>query len=157
MENIKEKAILNHLTLGEAAVDGLLAGVIAGLAMAITLLVASLVYGRSLMEAQSLISVGVTAEPTLGLLSHLAVSGVYGIVFGLMDYLILGKWLKQVSLGSSALLGLIYGVILWFIAVFFLLPGSISPMQSLPMSLLLIAHLVYGLVLGLLEGRQRKR
>jgi hypothetical protein len=156
MEKTHEKISLDRSSLGEAAVDGLFAGMMAGVVMAFTLLAAGWIDGQEGMDAYFFIPVGATSEPTLGVFSHMAVSGVYGVAFGLVNYLLLVKWLKHTSPGSSALLGLIYGVVLWSIAALVLLPGSASPMQDLPAAILMTAHLVYGLVLGIMVARRRK-
>jgi hypothetical protein len=156
MEKIQEKISLKQSSLGEAAADGLFAGVIAGLVMAVFLLVAGWILGRGLTDTLLINPVGATSEPSLGFLSHLAVSGVYGVVFGLAEYVLLGKWLKDTPPGSSALLGLTYGVLLWALAAIVLLPGSASPMQILPPLILLIAHMIFGLVLSVLVSRRRK-
>lgn len=156
MEKTENKVSLNLSSPGEAAVDGLFAGVIAGMVMAFFLLIVRLFAGQGLIDAFSVISVGLTPEPSFGVLSHLAISGVYGIAYGLLDQFLLGKWLKHFPPASSILLGLIYGVVLWSIAVLILLPGTASPMRYLPTTILLASHLIYGLVVGFLAGRRAK-
>ena len=50
MEKTENEVSLYQSSLGEAAVDGLFGGVIAGLAMAVILLVAGLLEGRGLLR-----------------------------------------------------------------------------------------------------------
>ncbi|MBX7250753.1 MAG: DUF1440 domain-containing protein [Candidatus Promineofilum sp.] len=139
-------------TIGDVAVDGLLAGMAAGLAMVGVLLAAGLLNGISVTETLGRFDPGSDASPVVGALLHLAVAGLYGVVFAVISRLAGPRF------GGSRygwLLGAAYGLLVWVVAQFVLLPrlgitlADISPAQFIP------AHLIYGIVLGYLLGRHQ--
>ena len=76
---------------GDAAVDGLLNGVIAGVAMAIYMLLMLLINNVPLGEIFSYFR-STTSSPVAGTLVHLAVSAIYGVVFGLAFAYLTKRW-----------------------------------------------------------------
>ena len=131
-------------TLGENAVDGLLTGIAAGLAMAVYLACAALILnegidimlGRFAPEPESMLLTGI--------LLHFATSGIYGMVFG-----VLNRWVERILNNQITwLFGLVYGFLLWFLAQFVYLPGTGSRLLEIPVIHFLIAHLVFVVVLG---------
>ncbi len=133
---------------GDAAVDGLLAGLGAGLAMAVYLIVAGVLGGESPGLVLSRFAVGEIVSPLVGAISHLATSAIYGAVFGILVHVLprrLPGWLS----------GLLYGVMLFMIAQFLILPGTDSPLREFSGAHFAVAHLVFGLGLGLLTHRKR--
>ena len=143
-------------TLGEAAVDGLLAGVGAGVVMAAYLALANLSLGRGPAEWASRLDPSASASPAVGVLAHLAVAGVYGAAFG-------GAWrLTPWRPGSLGLLcGLAYGLGLWAVALTAISStrawtGGPGPFAGLPAGHILGAHGVYGLALAALFQRARR-
>ena len=85
-------------------------------------------------------------NPVTGALSHLAVSSIYGALFGVLS-LPLGK---RVPLWLA---GVAYGLVLYVIARVAILPGTGSPLLEIPSLIFAAAHLFYGGVLGWLQGR----
>lgn len=138
-------------TFGDAAVDGLLAGGAAGLLMAVYLWLAGLALGYSAGTLFSRFDPGQTPSPVTGGLIHLAVSGVYGVLYGLGRRLT-AVWpgLRQVP---GWLLGAAYGLVLLALAWTVVLPGTGSTVRELPLIHLAVAHLLYGLALGALARR----
>jgi hypothetical protein len=139
-------------TVGDAAVDGLFGGVVAGIGMAGYLVIAGLaaregpglVLGRFAPDAE--------AAALTGGLMHLAVAGVYGMLFGL------GWWLLKRWRGVPAwLAGLAYGMALLLVAETLILPGAGSSLAQIPWVHFVLAHAVYGLILGFLVGRNANR
>lgn len=133
---------------GDAAVAGLLRGLVAGLAMAAFLVAAGLPRGQG--PASTLATFTVSGQPVAdnaltGLLGHLAVSGVYGLIWGLIWRLVS----RRVSI-PAWLGGLVYGLLLWGIAQPLMHSVGSSLAQIAPWALL-GSHLIYGLVLGLLS------
>jgi hypothetical protein len=132
---------------GDAAVDGLFHGATAGLPVAIFLVVISLslnlepgaVLARFVPEAKNSILVAA--------LIHLAISGIYGIVFAVL-WLPLSR--RFTSRRAALLAGLCYGLIFPTALLFIFAPGS-----EIPAVYWIVAHLIYGLVLGFLVGRSR--
>ena len=143
-------------SIGDAAVDGLLNGVIAGVAMAIYMLLMLLINNVPLGEIFSYFR-SITSSPVAGTLVHLAVSGIYGVVFGLAFAYLTRRWGGPSLTWLALIAGLVYGAILWFIASTMVLSiGSTSPLD-LPGVHLIIAHLFYGLLLGILSLRSNAR
>jgi hypothetical protein len=133
---------------GDAAVAGLLHGLAAGLAMAAFLVIAGLLRGQGLAETLAAFTLSGQPEASnavTGLLGHLAVAGVYGLIWGLAWRVIGRRTAVPAWLG-----GLVYGLLLWGVAQ--LLVRSIgASLASIAPWALLAGHLVYGVVLGFLS------
>jgi hypothetical protein len=133
---------LHNLSSGDRAVSGLLRGSIAGLVMAVVLIPVGLAAGDTWLQALNRFNPFGQESPLQGLLLHIGISAVYGIVFGLLQPIFprrLPSWLA----------GLWYGLLLFCLAEFLILPTTGSGMADLPALALLVAHGLYGLVLGL--------
>ena len=146
-----------ELTMGEAAVEGLLAGSMAGAAMLAYLIVIGLAAGDGSAVAHHVVEVvgrfdpGASGSPLIGLLAHLAVAGVYGALFG-------GGWRlapfrRRFDRRLSPVCGLAYGLALWALAQGVLLPLWGSALRAVPPVHFAVAHALYGLTLGLLFRR----
>ena len=87
-----------------------------------------------------------SATAMTGLLGHLAVSAVLGLVWGVLY----GSILRRAPL-PAWLLGGVYGLLLYAGAALFVVSATgladFAPWQ------LLLSHVFYGLTLGLLSGR----
>ena len=141
------------------ALGGALAGLGGGLAMTIVAalltraldqdlwlqpkVIAGLVLGSS-ATAQA----GFVAAPVLvGLLIHLAVSVLLGILFAI--------GMRRIArlpsdYGVPEVAGLAYGLLIWLVAYFVLLPLLAPTLLGIYAPALLIQHIVYGTVAGLL-------
>lgn len=152
---MKNSSILpkDQLQAGDAAVKGLFNGFIAGIGMAVVLVAAGLISGVPAAKTLERFTPVSGGGPLTGVLAHLAVSGIYGLVFGLLWSTVL-RWLRlDAGLWQGILTGVAYGLLLWLGAQYILLPTTGAAIGSLPAGQFLIAHLVYGLVLGWLFGR----
>jgi hypothetical protein len=147
-------------TAGEVAVDGLVNGILAGAGMALYLVVVGVVVGDKPGLVLGRFDPGSSFSPVSGALAHLAVSGVYGMVYGLawrplarsrLGTGLLGRWLPWLA-------GLAYGFVLLLVAemVALRLPGTSSPLRDIPFLHFALAHLIYGLVLSFLMGRRQE-
>ncbi|HNB51474.1 MAG TPA: hypothetical protein PK530_06005 [Anaerolineales bacterium] len=134
-------------TTGDAAVDGLLAGLVAGVVMAGYLLITGVVSGDDLVMILGRFSPGEPVTPVAGALSHLAVAGIYGVVFGM-----LARFVQKRVPGWVAGIG--YGVFLFLLAQYALLPGTGSALAEVSSLHFGIAHVLYGGMLGLQLGRK---
>lgn len=134
-------------TAGDAAVGGLFSGLIAGLVMAAYIVAAGLLQSIGPLAIWARLG-GTLDNPLTGLLAHLAVSGVYGVVWGLF-------WRplhSRVPRLPAWLAGLIYGVILLVVAQ--AAAAALNPLlMDIGLAHRAVAHLVYGLTLGLLTAR----
>ena len=136
--------------LGDTAVDGLLAGLVAGMGMAVYLLLTGLLMGRGLAEVFGLFDPAQAGNGLMGMLAHLAVSGIYGVFFALVMMGLSKVWPSILPMGW--LVGLVYGLLLFGAARGLLLTAVDSPILEPQLRLTAvhfgIAHGVYGLVLG---------
>lgn len=143
--------IRKRAAIGDAAVDGLFSGLGAGLVMAVVLVLLGMARGEGPVSVLSRFSGSDWVTPWTGLLSHLAVSGIYGILFGMLV-----RWALPYWRNWSWLMGLIYGALLFVLAALVILPGTHSLLRGLPAWEFGLAHLVYGAVLGTLAARNHK-
>ena len=101
-------------TAGDAAVDGLLAGAAGGVAMAAVLVASGLLAGAGPASTLAHFSPAGSASPLTGGLIHLAVSAVYGLLFGVIYRLVrrgrLAGW------PAGVILGMVYGAVLALVA-----------------------------------------
>ena len=136
---------------GDAAVDGLFGGAVAGVMMAIYLVVIGSVAGGSLAATLSIFDLGQGSSPVRGALVHLAISTIYGVVFGLGQRLI-GHG-HPVWRGYTVIIGLAYGLLLWVMTQIAFAGGLNVPLSNLPIVHFAAAHALYGLTLGWLSSR----
>jgi hypothetical protein len=135
-----------QVSIGDAAVDGLIHGAVAGVVMVAYLVVVALLSGEGPLPMLARFDLGGGASPLTGGLMHLAVSGVYGIGFALIRRLIGRR-------APGWLAGLIFGAALFFVAEVIVLPGAASPLRAIPALHFAIAHGLYGLTLGVLNAK----
>lgn len=138
-------------TAGDAAVDGLLAGAAAGVAMAAYLVVAGLLAGEAAASVVARFDPARQGAPLIGAVMHLAVSAVYGLLFGVI-YRLIGRG-RLSSRAAGALLGLVYGLVLLLLAQGLTLTSAGATLREIPVAQFAIAHLVYSLILGWLVAR----
>ena len=131
---------------GDAAVGGLLHGLAAGLAMAVFLVAAGLVQGQTPASVLGVFTISGEPNVLAGLLGHLALSAVLGLVWGVLY----GSLLRRLSV-PAWVLGAAYGLALYVGAAIFVV-GATGLAAFAPWQLL-AAHALYGLTLGLLSGR----
>lgn len=138
-------------------IDGLFAGIIAGVVMAAYLLLVGLILGDSPVESLLRFALNEGDSPLIGGLFHLAVSAVYGAAFGLGYYLLARFWRGWQSIWSGIALGAFYGLVLYALARMILLPGTNSALSEIPALHFAFAHLVFGICLGVILGREDNR
>ena len=141
--------VANRSTIGDAAVDGLFGGLGAGLVMAVYFVAAGLFGGESPALVLSRFDPSVAASPLTGALIHLAVASVYGMIFGIVYRFIRLQWLPP------WLAGLLYGLALFLLAEAVLLPSAQSLLLVVPIWSFGLAHMIYGVTLGMLVGQTR--
>lgn len=141
-------------TWGDAAVDGLFGGMAAGLVMAVYLLIIVALVGNSPAEFFAGLAPGDGASPISGGLLHVAVSGVYGAIFGLLISRLTIVWSGPGAVVGGAS-GILYGLGLFVAAQLVVLPTTNSSFANLAIGHLAVAHVLYGLMLGLMT-RQRQ-
>jgi hypothetical protein len=130
--------------LGSAAVDGLIAGAAAGIAMLGWLLITSGDAPADLLNRFT--GAGMQPSPLTGAVGHLAVSAIYGMIFTM-------AWsvLRLPPRRAVRVIGaVVYGLALLTAAEWVILPAVESPLLALPALHWGIAHAIYGMVLGLM-------
>ena len=152
-----KKIINREISIGDAAIDGLLNGALAGLAMVVYLLVYAWFSGVGLLNMLVLFAPSADLGAMAGLLAHLAVSGIYGAVFGMGYAVLLRRRGYSPPTWVHAMIGAAYGLLLLVVARLILLPATGSQMQEIPLIHLAIGHLLYGAVLGLFMYRGVRR
>lgn len=136
-------------TPGDAAVDGLLAGLGAGIAMLLYLVGIALFVEESVTVMVSRFALD-TMSPLAGVLIHLAISGVYGLIFGLLWRVVAQASLPVLPTAVG------YGLLLWLAAQTMLLPDSGSALREIAPLHFALAHLLYGLTLGMILHRMQE-
>jgi hypothetical protein len=142
----------NKLGVSNLAVDGLIYGLISGIAMVLSLAAFALLSGETAAAYLEHFSTRGLTSPLQGLLSHLAVSAIYGVLFGALIWSVLLRFSSVKTL--SIIAGLLYAAFLLFMAQTAILPGTGSPLAQLPFWQWALGHAVYGLVLGGLFARK---
>lgn len=138
-------------TAGDVAVDGLLSGLLAGLVMGVFLVLADWTVGINPAETLRRFDPAANASPVVGALFHLALSGLYGVVFALVFRVVMRRWPAVSRYGW--LLGAAYGAALWLGAQTVLVTGVSDALVDVPTALFALAHVLYGAVLGLALAR----
>lgn len=146
---------LREMRVGDAAVEGLLNGIIAGLVMGVVVIAIEMVAGANPFQVLTYFSVAADASPLLGLFTHVAVSGIYGVIFGIAAMLIARQIRVSSNLGVWLGVGIVYGLLILGIAKAIVLPQTTSPLRDLPIWAFGIAHIVYGVALGWLTHRSQ--
>lgn len=134
-----------RMNAGDAAVDGLLAGVVAGAVKGLFLVAAGVLAGGAWQDV--LIGLDPQGSSVLrGLLAHLAVVGIYGALFGLLasrSHRVLPGWLA----------GLVYCLFVLPFSWFVLLPVAAPALREIGALSWSVSHIIYGLLLGTLAAR----
>ena len=138
-------------TAGDAAVDGLLAGAAGGVAMAGVLIVSAWLTGEGPVRMLARFAPAGSASPLTGALIHLAVSAVYGLLFGVV-YRLVGRG-RLAGRPSGVVLGLVYGLALILVAQGLSSTAAGSVLREIPALHFAVAHLVFGAVTGWLIAR----
>ena len=134
---------------GDSAVDGLLAGLVSGLLMMVYLILAGLALGDTMVDVMGFFSPSGNGDPVSGVIAHLAVSSIYGAVFGLLLRVVGARLHPSVS-------GLLYGLLLFAVANYAIIPETGSSLSAFTPFNLAMAHVLYGLVLGRRMGQRMR-
>lgn len=162
---------LNGLTVGKQTGvqierSGLIAGLIGGVMMAVVGAALAIAIGDDLWKAPKLIATfvvspdaiaapGFLAGPVLiGSLIHLTLSALFGVGFGVLATRI---WNMPLSYGAPMVLGFVYGLAIWLIAYFIILPLVNPLVLEIYAPAFLIQNLTYGLSTGLAYGLLHSR
>ncbi len=101
-------------------------------------LIAAVVYGPDAVIG--IVPIGI------GTLVHLLTGGIFGAIFA--------YFMPAIPRGFLIVAGLVYAIMVWLVSTFIILPVVSPPMivTDANKSILLLAHVVYGLVFGVGSG-----
>ena len=128
------------------AVDGVIYGVVAGVAMFFSLIALATLSGDAPGVILARFSGGGITSPMVGLVGHLGVSAIYGVLFGIIFWPVLARYSSGKT--SGVLGGILYGGFLVLLAQIAILPGTNSSLSQFPFWQWALGHGIYGLVLG---------
>lgn len=142
----------NKSRISNLAVDGVLIGLLGGFAMVVLLAVVTLLSGEAPSVFLARFTTAELTSPVRGLISHLAVSALYGALFGVLVWPLLTRFASPKVSGWIG--GLIYAGILYLLSQFAILPVTNSPLTQIPSWQWALGHAIYGLVLGVMFTRK---
>jgi hypothetical protein len=145
-----KRLALSARKMSDAALDGLFGGLAGGVAMAIYLVLWGVTAGQGPGAVLGMFDPNERGVALTGALTHLAVSAVYGILFGLIWW----SLRRVLRLGvPSWLVGALYGLALLLVAKLVVLPAGGSALAEIPALHFALAHVIYGALLGWLGER----
>jgi hypothetical protein len=148
MMSVEIKRRIYEMKAGDAAVDGLIGGILAGLGMGAWLLLVGLFSGFSPGELLMRFNPSATSTALVGGLFHLATSAIYGLVYGMLVWMFLRRWLVNQPALLNISIGAVYGLVLWLLAQSVVIPASASALGEFPAWQFGLAHLLYGALVG---------
>lgn len=129
----------------DVTLDGLFGGLAGGAMMVVYLVLWGWMGGEPPQTVLGLFDPNQLGVPLTGLLTHLAISAVYGILFGLIWWALHRVLAFRVT---AWLAGVAYGLALLTVAKAVILPLSGTPLAEIPTLHFALAHMLYGAVLG---------
>ncbi len=133
-------------SIGDTVVDGLFAGLVGGVVMALFLVGAGWLTSTPPLTTLAYFDPAQSGSWLIGLLTHLAVSAMYGVVFGLLIGVAGRLWpslLRWQWLG-----GIGYGLLLWLLGRGVMVSAVASPLVQIPAWQFAAANVLYGLLVG---------
>ncbi len=156
---IETKATHSQRTSVE--MSGALAGLVGGVMMAIVGAILALTIGDDLWKAPKLIATFVVSPDTvatpgflagpviIGSVIHLTLSVLFGVGFGILTTRL---WKMPLAYGAPMVFGFVYGLAIWLIAYFIVLPLLNPLILDIYAPSFLIQNLTYGVSVGLAYG-----
>ena len=134
---------------------GIWAGIAAGIVLAVFMMViVATVLGKPLLAPVNMMGAAFLGKEALmnpgmgsiilGLIVHIIDSAILGIVFVYIARSLNG------GMGANTIYGIVYGLLVWLLMAFIVLPIMNSPMAEVTGGWFVVAHLIFGVVLGLL-------
>jgi hypothetical protein len=136
---------------GHVITGGVVAGLIGGIAIAITLVVAGLAQGQDIWPSLKIAGYPFLGERALqpgfdlgallvGVASHFAVSIAWGLLFALLFY--------GASKPATIALGALWGIVVWIGMAYLLMPIVGLGTSKAPVVMSIIEHVIFGLAVG---------
>lgn len=151
-----------HIRTGRGVwIGGAIAGIIAGLALGAFAMMYAAIMGMGFWAPLKMIAATLFGDPALiggvgvimtGLIIHMMVSAVFGIIFAAL--------LPRGAGGGTALLaGVAYGFAIWAVMTYLVLPwanATMYPRVQMLMGSFIFEHLLFGAVLAITPGLVRR-
>jgi hypothetical protein len=141
---------------------GAIAGLVGGVAMMATAALLAGSLGRDVwLESRQIAAFFYGADAAaststgpviVGTLIHLLMSALLGALFGIVSRRLLGL---PSDYGTPVLVGMIYGLMIWMLAFFVILPALNPALLDTYQPSFIIQNLVYGMVTGLVYTKLR--
>jgi hypothetical protein len=141
-----------HVRIGDAAVDGLFDGALAGMGMVLSLVLVEIVSGGTPLVVLTGFDLEQWSSPLRGLVLHLTLAAIYGAIFSMARRAIVRRW--PLSRWGSGAIGLAYGLLLVLISPGVLPSGVEALLRAVTPIDFFIAHVIYGISLGALSSRR---
>ena len=145
---------VEHNEARDVTRGGLIAGLLAGSVLSLVMTVLHIATGQDLWIGMKLAGYPVLGEEALqpgfepvpviiGLLCHLTMSAVWGILFGIMVY--------RMSRPATVVFGVFWGVVVWLAMYYLVLPvvGAGALARAVPIGFATLEHVLFGLVLAI--------
>lgn len=142
----------NKSDISTLAVDGVIYGVVGGVAMFLSLMALALLSGEAIGVVLERFRGGGLTSPALGLVGHFGVSAIYGLLFGILIWPVLRRFSSNRISGWIG--GIFYAGFLVLLAQIAILPGTNSSLSQIPFWQWALGHGIYGLVLGSMFSRR---
>ena len=138
--------------------SGAIAGLVGGVTMAVVGAILAIAMGADLWKAPKLIAtfvLGLSATAgtgfvvlpvIIGSLIHLALSALFGVLYGVLSCRI---WKMPLDYGAPVVFGFVYGLAIWLVAYFVVLPVVNPLLLEIYAPSFLIQNMVYGMILGM--------
>lgn len=141
-------------TTSAAIIDGFLAGILSGFGMGVLILGVAWLLGHPPLEVLGWFAPSNDGAALTGGLAHLAVSGIYGMLFGWLVHLTRSRRGNRIP---AWLLGLLFGLTIFLFAELFIIPRTVSDLDNIPTWLFGLSHAVFGILLGWLIEKKDSR
>lgn len=150
--------------LTKIEIGGAIAGLVGGVTMAVVGAILAIAVGDDLWKAPKLIATfvfglsalaepGFSAAPVIvGSLIHLLLSALFGALFGSLSC---RAWKMPLDYGAPVVLGFVYGLAIWLVAYFIVLPLVNPLLLEIYAPSFLIQNMVYGLMVGMIYSAVR--
>lgn len=143
----------------------LVGGIVGGIVMAMPMLMMSFPTNPPTSNMIEMISLAMGSPSLLiGFVMHMMFSLVYGIIFGVIIYLLVNQFNQNVpSLLYFVIIGAVFSLILWVIGPVIVMPMMMGNKfghnldQVMLWGATMMGHLIYGIVLGVVVGYLQQR
>ena len=165
VEEVEVKTTLENYERKRAAIGGIVAGLVAGVVMALFVLVMNVLARQDIWVGMKVAGTPFLGEAAtqpgfdlipvvVGVATHLGIAAIWGLGFGMLFY--------GLSKIATVLLGALWGVVVWFGMLYVVLPafGLGELARTMPLAIAVGEHVLFGVALAIaflpLRGARRE-